>query len=89
LPEVALGLQAYGKAAIVVERSFNEEAAVSTQTLELPEDVRAQLRLGELIYDDNTNGFELNVTVPASAEKVERNRALHSHTPAEPPLSPV
>jgi C-terminal processing protease CtpA/Prc len=76
LPEVALGLQACGKAAIVVEGSFNEEVAVSTQTLELPAGVRAQLRLGELIYDDNTNGFEPNVTVPASAEKDERNRAL-------------
>jgi C-terminal processing protease CtpA/Prc len=77
LPDVALGLQAAGKGAIVAEGAFSEEVAVSTQTVELP-GVRAQIRLGELVYGDGTGGFAPNLTVPASGEKGERNPALQA-----------
>lgn len=78
LPDVALGLQASGKGAIVVEGTFNEEVAVSTQTVELPDGVRAQIRLGELVYPDGTSGFEPNLTVPASSAKAEQNPAFQA-----------
>jgi C-terminal processing protease CtpA/Prc len=78
LPDMALGLQASGKGAIVSEGSFNEEVAVSTQIVELPDGVRAQIRLGELVYGDGTSGFAPNLTVPASGEKGEQNPALQS-----------
>jgi C-terminal processing protease CtpA/Prc len=76
LPEMALAFQASGRGAIVSEGSFNEEAAVSTQTVELPDGVRAQIRLGELVYADGTNGFEPNLTLPASGTKGGQNPAL-------------
>src|ERR1035438_6104380 len=77
LPDVARGLRAAGKGAVVAEGAFSEEVAVSTQTVELP-GVRAQIRLGELVYGDGTGGFAPNLTVPASGEKGERNPALQA-----------
>ena len=78
LPDMALGLQAAGKGAIVSEGSFNEGVAISTQTVELPDGVRAQIRLGELLYGDGTSGFEPNLTVAASSEKGEQNPAFQA-----------
>jgi len=78
LPDMALGLQASGKAAIVVEGTFNEGVAVSTQTVDLPDGVQAQIRLGELVYGDGTSGFEPNLTVPASSVKGEQNPAFQA-----------
>lgn len=78
LPDVALGLQASGKGAIVAEGTFSEELAVSTQTVELPDGVRAQMRLGELVYGDGTGGFEPNLTVPASGMKGDQNPAMQA-----------
>ncbi len=78
LPDVALALQASGRGAIVSEGSFNEEVAVSTQTVELPDGVRAQIRLGELVYGDSTSGFAPNLTLPAAGEKGEQNPALQA-----------
>ena len=78
LPGMALGLQASGRGAIVSEGSFNEEVAVSTQTVDLPDGVRAQIRLGELVYGDNTSGFQPNLTVPPSGEKGGQNPALQA-----------
>ena len=78
LPDMALGLQASGRGAIVSEGAFNEEMAVSTQTVELPDGVRAQIRLGELVYGDGTSGFEPNLRVPTSSEKGEQNPAFQA-----------
>jgi C-terminal processing protease CtpA/Prc len=78
LPDIALGLQAAGRAAIVSEGPFDEGVAVSTQLVELPDGVRAQMRLGELVYGDGTSGFEPNLTVPASGEKGEQNPAFQA-----------
>jgi len=78
LPDIALGLQSSGKGAIVSEGTFNEEVAVSTQTVQLPDGVRAQIRLGELVYEDGTTGFQPNLSVPASAEKGEQNPAFQA-----------
>jgi C-terminal processing protease CtpA/Prc len=77
LPDIALGFQASGRGAIVSEGS-NEEVAVSTQTVELSDGVRAQFRLGELVYADGTSGFQANLAVPASREKGEQNPAFQS-----------
>ena len=78
LPEMALGLQALGKGAIVSEGSFSEESAVSTQIVGLPDGVRVQLRLGELIYADGTGGFAANIAVPASNKKSEEDLAMQA-----------
>ena len=77
---MALGLQASGRGAIVSEGSFNEEVAVSTQNVELPDGVRAQIRFGERVYGDGTSGFEPNLTVPASSVKGELNPAFQAAT---------
>jgi C-terminal processing protease CtpA/Prc len=78
LPDVALGLQASGRGAIVSEGLFNEEVAVSTQNIDLPEGLRAQFRLGELVYADGTSGFEPNLTVPNSGVKGGQDPALQA-----------
>ena len=78
LPDMALGLQASGRGGIVVEGAFNEEVAVSTQNVELPDSVHAQIRLGELVYGDGTSGFAPNLIVSASDVKGEQNPAFHA-----------
>jgi len=78
VPEMALGFQASGKGAIVSEGASNEDGAVSTQIVELPDGIRAQIRLGELVYADGTSGFAPNLTAPASGEKGEQNPALQA-----------
>ena len=78
LPDIALGFQALNRGAIVSEGLPNEEAAVSTQNVELPDGVRARIRLGELVYADGTGGFTPNLIVPASGEKGEQSTALQS-----------
>ena len=78
LPDVALGLQASGRGAVVAEGSFNEEVAVSTQTVELTDGVRARIRLGELVYADGTSGFEPNLVVQASGVEGEQNSAFQA-----------
>jgi C-terminal processing protease CtpA/Prc len=78
LPDMALGLQASGRGAIVSEGLFNEEVAVSTQNIELPDGLRAQFRLGELVYGDGTSGFEPNLTVPNSGAKGGQDPALQA-----------
>ena len=78
LPDMALGLQASGRGAVVAEGSFNEEVAVSTQTVELTDNVRARIRLGELVYADGTSGFEPNLVVSASGVEGEQNSAFQA-----------
>ena len=78
LPELALGLQASGRGAIVTEGTFNEEVAVSTQIVDLPDGVRTQIRLGEMVYGDGTGGFAANLTVPASGVKGDQNPAMQA-----------
>ena len=52
--------------------------AVSTQTVELTDGVRARFRLGELVYADGTSGFEPNLVVPASDVEGEQNSAFQA-----------
>jgi C-terminal processing protease CtpA/Prc len=78
LPDVALGLQASAKGAIVAEENVSDETTVSTQIVELPEGVRAQFRLGELVYEDGGGGFEPNLTVPASGQQGTQNSAFQA-----------
>jgi C-terminal processing protease CtpA/Prc len=78
LPDVALGLQASGKGAIVSEGAINGESAVSTQVIELTDGVRAIIRLGELVYADGSSGFSPNLTVPASNERSLKNAAFQA-----------
>jgi C-terminal processing protease CtpA/Prc len=76
LPDFALALQASGKGAIVAEGSYDEAAVVGTRTADLTDGVRAQLRLGELVYNDGTTGFAPNVTVPVSSTPGGKNAAF-------------
>jgi C-terminal processing protease CtpA/Prc len=78
LPDLALGLQASGRGAIVTEGTFNEEVAVSTQIVDLPDGVRTQIRLGEMVYRDGTGGFAANLEVPASGAKGGQNPAMQA-----------
>ena len=78
LPDLALGLQASGRGAIVTEGKFNEEVAVSTQIVELPDGVRTQIRLGEMVYGDGTGGFAASLAVPASDVKGDQNPAVQA-----------
>lgn len=76
LPDAALALQAAGKGAIVVEGSWDE--APSTLSVDLPDGVRARVRLGELAYADSTTGFQPNMAVPVSDVAGEENPALRA-----------
>ena len=78
LPDTALALQASGKGAIVSEGAASDEAVVTTQTVHLTDNVTAQFRLGELIYEDGTGGFKANVTVPVSTISGEQNPAYQA-----------
>lgn len=78
LPDTALALQASGKGAIVSEGTASDEAVVRTQTVHLADNVTAQVRLGELIYEDGTGGFKANVTVSTSTIGREQNPAYQA-----------
>jgi hypothetical protein len=66
VPMAALALQAAGKAAIVAEGEASDELVVTTQVVHLPDGVQAQIRLGELVYEDGTTGFAPNVNLKVS-----------------------
>jgi C-terminal processing protease CtpA/Prc len=78
LPEMALSFQAAGKGAIVVEGEADDSLAVTTEVVHLADDVRAQIRLGELVYEDATGGFSPNLKVPPSNLTGEQNPALQA-----------
>jgi C-terminal processing protease CtpA/Prc len=78
LPEMALSFQAAGKGAIVVEGEADDSLAVTTEVVHLTDNVRAQIRLGELVYEDGTTGFEPNLKVPPSNLTGEQNPALQA-----------
>jgi len=78
LLDMALGFQAAGKGAIVVEGEADDSLAVTTQVVHLGEGVRAQIRLGELVYEDGTGGFAPNLKVPPSTLTGEQNPALQA-----------
>ena len=80
VPDMALSFQCVGKGAIVVEGSFryNELEEANTQTVELPYNVKAQIRVGEMVYPDGTSGFVPNLTVPVSNVKGDQNPAFQA-----------
>jgi len=78
LPEMALSFQAAGKGAIVVEGEADDSLAVTTEVVHLTDDVRAQIRLGELLYEDGTSGFAPNLKVLPSHLGGEQNPALQA-----------
>ena len=78
LPEMALSFQAAGKSAIVVEGEADDSLAVTTEVVHLTDNVRAQIRLGELVYEDGTGGFAPNLKVAPSSLGGEQNPALQA-----------
>jgi hypothetical protein len=76
LPDMALGFQSAGRGAIVAEGPVSEDPAVSTQTIELCDDVKVQIRLGELIYNDGTSGFAPNLSIQSSNLTGDKNPAF-------------
>ena len=76
VPMAALALQASGKAAIVAEGEASDELVVTTQVVHLPDGVQAQIRLGELVYEDGTTGFAPNVSLTVSNRAGEQNPAF-------------
>jgi C-terminal processing protease CtpA/Prc len=78
LPEMALSFQAAGKGAIVVEGEADDSLAVTTEVVHLADDVRAQIRLGELVYEDGTGGFSPNLKVAPSSLTGDQNPALQA-----------
>ena len=78
LPSVALALQLAGKGAIVAEGSASDASAVSVQRFPLTEGVEAQIRLGELLFEDGSGGLQPDVTVPSSSNEGEKNPAFQA-----------
>jgi C-terminal processing protease CtpA/Prc len=64
IPDVALALQAQGRAAIIVEGTFEETPFVRTTPWPLPEKLRATVRLTERVYPDGRAGIVPDVLVP-------------------------
>jgi C-terminal processing protease CtpA/Prc len=78
VPMAALALQAAGKAAIVAEGEASDELVVTTQVVHLPDGVQAQIRLGELVYEDGTTGFAPNLSLKVSNLAGEQNPAFQN-----------
>ena len=78
LPDMALASQAAGRAAIVAEGSSDEDASVSTQTVNLPDSVQSQIRLGDLVYENGARGYRPTLTVPLSGRTGEQNPAFRA-----------
>jgi C-terminal processing protease CtpA/Prc len=78
LPEMALGLQSAGKGFIVVEGEADDSVAVTTENVNLSDGVQAQIRLGELSYEDGTGGFAPNLAVPSSTLTGDQNPAFQA-----------
>jgi C-terminal processing protease CtpA/Prc len=66
LPPIALALQATGKAAIVAEGNASDASVIKMHRLSLTDGVEVTLRLSELIAEDGTGGFHVNLVVPQS-----------------------
>ena len=73
LPPVALALQSAGKGVIIAEGRADDASVVTTQRIPMGEGVEAEIRLGELLYDDGTGGFQPDFTVPASELAGDQN----------------
>jgi C-terminal processing protease CtpA/Prc len=80
LPDMALTFQSAGRGAIIQEGSFrySELDEASTQTIDLPYSLKAQIRMGEMVYPDGTSGFAPTVSVPASSVKGDQNPAYRA-----------
>jgi len=78
LPPLAISLQAAGTGAVIAEGEASDEAVVSTLPVHLTDGVTAQVRLGELVYEDGTSGFTPNLTVPVSNLTDEKNPAFQA-----------
>jgi C-terminal processing protease CtpA/Prc len=76
LPDLALGLQATGDGAIVLEGDAGADPSVSVQRIALPDGVEAQIRLGERIAADGTAGFVPNLRLPSSSIAGPENPAF-------------
>jgi len=76
LPPVAPALQAAGKAAIVVDGSASDAAVVTTRRIRLSDAIEAQMRLGELVYEDGSTGLQADVTIPQGSG--EESKALQT-----------
>ena len=76
LPAVSLALQAAGKGAVVAEGGAGDASVVTTQRLPLSDGLEAQIRLGELLYEDGSVGFQPDFTVPTSKVAGDQNPAF-------------
>ncbi len=78
LPAVALALQSAGKGTIVAEGGASDASAVTVQRFPLTEGVEAQIRLGELLFEDGSGGLQPDVTVPSSSLEGDKNPAFQA-----------
>lgn len=84
LPPIALALQAAGKAFLAAEGTVTDAAAAATYGMRLEDDVRAQLRSGELVHADGSSGLRVDALVSANRAR-EEALALLGHPPAGAP----
>lgn len=65
LPRIAFALQSAGKAVIVADgRMPGEDATLAPKLIAVPYDITCRLRVGELVGQDDTDGWRADVTVP-------------------------
>jgi C-terminal processing protease CtpA/Prc len=62
----------------VAEGSPDEDAVVTTQTVNLPDSVQAQIRLGELVYRNGAREYQPNLMVPRADRTDEQDAALRA-----------
>ncbi len=72
LPPIALALQGVGKGFIVAEGKANDASVVRTHRIRLAEEIEAQVRLGELVYEDGTSGLHVDSEVPPDGKNGDR-----------------
>jgi C-terminal processing protease CtpA/Prc len=90
LPPIAPALQATGKAWIVSEGNPSDASLVDKSLIDLPQGVRVQVRLSELVYEDGTSGLVPNLVVPPPPGQGPSDPALEAalaiaHNPGAAP----
>lgn len=71
LPSVALALQSAGKAAIVVEGRGSDASLIKIHTVSLGEELEAEVRLSELVYQDGPGGLHPDMVLSISPHNQE------------------
>lgn len=88
IPTLALALQAAGTGSLVSEGKLTEDAILQTRVLDLGEDIRARVRVSELMPLPGWPGFHVDAEVPEGQREEALAAALAEARRAPVPVTP-